>query len=441
MKDRNVDLRGVCDKWAQQSNPWRASGKARSNRSRRTEEASRLTVTLAPGVPRDAPWLRLLGATDPYGRGPLLLQASALKASDLQVLAGRPEVSSIEPDCPLPGGALAPFKTSSRSCAAQSQWNARAIGLDKLSPAPARTWVVVMDSGVHCRHPDLQAAMVMPDGSPFPPEPDTGVPCPPAPGSDFICSDDMPNECSSGWACAHGTSMAGIIGARGLLVAGVNSNVGLRSVRMVRGDGKVFDRTKTLSDLAEAVRVANALGADVINMSWTVLHAAVPLHDAIVEVGSPGAAGPRRSLAVAASGGGYPANFHGIANLLSVGGARVKSNLSIVSSTFNWASTDHFVAPGYAQTTVPPDGDGCAEGTSIATAYVAGAASRVMADPRLASCTPAQIKEILLCTAEVKPLANLDQVNVNFLSLAFLEQENLRSQACANGRSWPSCVP
>jgi subtilisin family serine protease len=447
IKDREVDLEGVCDTWALQSNPWRTPSGVRSGRDGATQKALQLAITLAADVPRDLLLLQLAGMSDPYKRGPLLLRASAASADQVLQLAQRPQIASIEPDCPLPARAISRYTAQWQECPEISRWNAEAIGLKEPSRAPARTYVVIMDSGLQCRHPDLLDAMATQDGSPFPPNPDDGAPCPWAENSDFVERDHMPNACSNWFECAHGTSMASIIGGRGKLVTGINKHASLRSVRVLRGDGNVFDGTRTLADLAEAIRVANGLGAHVINVSWTVPYGARLLKQAIVEVGSPRARGPMRSLVVAASadvleqGAAYPADFLGVANLVSVAAVRVDSDLSIRTSTMRYSNADHFVAPGYANTAMPPDTAACGMGESVATAYVSGAASRVMSDPRLTRCTPAEIKEILLCAAEVKPLVNKRGKSAHFLSLVVLARESLRSQACASGRSWPACVP
>lgn len=172
----------------------------------------------------------------------------------------------------------------------------------------------------------------------------------------------------------HGTHLAGIIGAagnNGKGVAGVAWRTRIMACKFLDGAGNGSN-----SDAVTCIEFARSNGATVINLSWGGNSFSAAVSNAIYAAQNDGI------IFTAAAGNNgrdndvtpfYPANLR-MANLVSVGAStRLDSVWS--SSSYGDNSVDLF-APGSAifSTTYSTDSSyGNMSGTSMATAYVAGA--------------------------------------------------------------------
>jgi RHS repeat-associated protein len=171
----------------------------------------------------------------------------------------------------------------------------------------------------------------------------------------------------------HGTSVAGVIAARGdnrVGAAGVMWRAGLMSLRVLDAAG-VGD----VAAAVEAIDYAAAMGASVINCSWGSGAESLALRDAIVRAGSRGV------LVVASAGNGaedidgapyYPAAFD-LPNLIAVAATDRFDNLAPFSN--RGAVRVAVAAPGVdILTTKTGGGYFFVNGTSAAAALVSGVA-------------------------------------------------------------------
>ena len=198
----------------------------------------------------------LAGATPPPGAdwigGP-----NWIVLGDPAVLAKHPGVWMAEPDRRLPVATRA-WDDPARG----GQWYADALGMETLwevSTGSPALRVAVIDSGIDITHPDLATAVAEPydalaqDDDPSPP-----------------CEDLTAPDCDS-----HGTSVSGVIAARGnnqVGIVGLCPSCTLVPIRMLgaRGGG-------SLSEILRAFEHAIASDAAVINNSWGFTeHVAVP---------------------------------------------------------------------------------------------------------------------------------------------------------------------
>jgi subtilisin family serine protease len=185
--------------------------------------------------------------------------------------------------------------------------------------------VAVVDSGVDLSHPDIAANIwtnpgeiagnqIDDDGNGYVDD---------VHGWDFVAGDDNPLD-----PLNHGTHVAGIIGAVGdnaLGTTGVCWRVSIMPLRFITAAGY-----GTTSEAIEAIEYADAMGADVINLSWggpdfsQALKAAIDAAHALVVC----AAGNDGSdMAVSPT---YPAAFDS-ANILSVGASNADDDLASFS--------------------------------------------------------------------------------------------------------------
>lgn len=203
--------------------------------------------------------------------------------------------------------------------------------------------VAVIDSGVDCRHPDLNCVKQY----------------------DAITNKEEQEDQNG-----HGTHVAGTIGARhdAVGVAGVASGVSLLAVKFLGANG-----SGALSDAIRAVNWAVDNGADIINASWGCRGCfSQAMHQAIKRAGDAGV------LFIAAAGNSgvsndasphYPSDYE-LDNVVSVGAISQANKLASFS---NYGESVDAVAPGTGiLSTAPGGGYQRLSGTSMATPHIAG---------------------------------------------------------------------
>lgn len=195
----------------------------------------------------------------------------------------------------------------------------------------------------------------------------------------------------------HGTHCAGLIAARagnGIGTAGIagQGNVKIMIV-------KVFDKNKgktSVKKLISAIRYATAMGADIINASWSGMvnseKEANLLKEAIIESGK---------LFITAAGNygesndnevTYPAHFGDLDNVVVVGSVKEDGTLSEFS---DYGQSVHVAADGEnIYSTFAGSKYGYSSGTSMSTAIVTGMASLVYSTKH--SVYPKAVKQLLL---------------------------------------------
>jgi hypothetical protein len=276
------------------------------------------------------------------------------------------------------------------------------------------TVVAVLDSGIDPEHPDLKDNLwrnpretagdsTDNDGNGYV---DDVI------GYDFYDGDGDPT-----YTHAHGTHVAGVIGAVGNNargVCGIAWRVPLMSLRVFR-DTK---ESAPVDRIVEAIDYAAAHGARVINMSW-----GGPIESECLRSAIERASGV---LFVASVGNGfdgvgadlqehpqYPASF-ALDNIVAV----AASNEEGVAPFSNRGGPALLAAPGVRVWTTEAGGDICGTfGTSVASGFVSGAASLVWG--YLEPAGPAELKRILV--EHVKwPMAG---VSAGALDISFLCHE------------------
>ena len=208
---------------------------------------------------------------------------------------------------------------------------------------------------------------------------------------------------------AHGTHIAGIIGARGnnaTGVAGVNWIASMMAIKVLgaSGSGTVSD---VVAGLQFAVQAKAAFAATagarirVLSNSWASGAPSTALRDAI------DAANSSDMLVVTAAGNGgsnndvvpvYPGSY-ALPNLVTVA-ASTSSDQRAPFSNYG-ATSVHLAAPGSAvMSTVPGNAYMVSQGTSMAAAHVSGAALLALS---MCSVTTQELKALLLNSADGVP--------------------------------------
>lgn len=166
----------------------------------------------------------------------------------------------------------------------------------------------------------------------------------------------------------HGTTVAGVIGARRnnrIGTAGIAPGVRLVTLRAFDGTGNGQD-----DDVAAAIVYAADIGVDVLNMSFGDFYLSPLMHDAISYAAAKGV------VLVASSGNDGVSDPHypsGFTEVMSIG-ATTEGDLLSPFSTFG--SQLSMVAPGVDIYTTSLGGEYSAvSGTSFASPYVAGVAA------------------------------------------------------------------
>ncbi len=229
------------------------------------------------------------------------------------------------------------------------QWGLRAIGAEGAwgITRGAGITVAVLDSGVDRTHPDL-AGRLLP-------------------------TRDLVGDGNVGDPFGHGTRIAGIIAGvmDGAGIAGLASDVRVLPIRVLAADGE-GDQRRTARGIREAVEA----GAQVINLSLSSQTRSTAQAQAIEYALARGvtvvaAAGNRRTQG---SPTVFPAAYPGVIGVSSVAPTLRASKFASRGSFIDLA------APGQRILTTLPGGRwGNDDGTSLAAAYVAGAAALVRA--------------------------------------------------------------
>ncbi len=239
--------------------------------------------------------------------------------------------------------------------------------------------VGVIDTGIDYNHPDLQANMWKNPGESGNGKETNGVDddgngyVDDWRGWDFANNDNDPFDDN-----AHGTHVAGIIGAvgnNGKGVSGANWTVSLVGLKFLTGSG-----SGTTDDAIEAILYAVQMGFPILNNSWGGGGFSQGLADAIEAANQAGI------LFVAAAGNNgrnndtspnYPSNYTS-ENVLAVASSD-RRDLRSSFSNYGLVSVD-LAAPGSdILSTVPNGGYQEFSGTSMATPYAVGVAALVLA--------------------------------------------------------------
>jgi subtilisin family serine protease len=190
-------------------------------------------------------------------------------------------------------------------------------------------------------------------------------------GWDFVSGDNQPQDGNG-----HGTHVAGTIGARGndgVGIAGVTWSTSLMALRILNNNG-----VGSVSAAISAYALAARDGARVLNASLGGTGYSQAEHDAI-------AAAPNTLFVVAAGNSSdnddasaeYPCDYD-LPNLICV--AASDHDDSLASFSNYGATTVDLAAPGVGVlSTLPGNTYSQADGTSVATPFVSGAAALLLA--------------------------------------------------------------
>lgn len=231
----------------------------------------------------------------------------------------------------------------------------------QISSAGDDVLIALLDNGVDISHPSLQGHLVQ--------------------GWDFF--HDAPNTAVSGssFGEAHGTHVAGIIAATA-------PDAQIMPLQ-VSEDGIAY-----VSTVISAIKYAEDHGAVIANCSWNTVEE-IPLLKRVM------AASPLVFITAAGNDGRctddvpvYPASFD-LENVISVTSVDDNGALSYFST---YGSDIDLAARGNnIVSTIPGGGQGSLSGTSMATAYVSGAAALALSS---GAAEPASLKSTLKATAD-----------------------------------------
>jgi subtilisin family serine protease len=247
--------------------------------------------------------------------------------------------------------------------------------------------VAVVDTGIDYTHPDLGGCF--------------GASCRVRGGFDFVGNDSDPWDDHS-----HGTHVAGIVGAKGVMT-GVAPDVSFYALKVCNSAGDCYD-----SDIIAAVEWAVAHDADVISISLGGVGQpnddVNPLDEAVDEAS-------RRGFVVSVAAGNigpgaqtieHPATGSDVITVGSVNDHGTPGTADDDISSFSCRGPRAFgrldpdvSAPGEGiSSTMPGGGHGVKSGTSMAAPHVSGAAALMLEWNR--NLTAAQIRSRLMQSAE-----------------------------------------
>jgi len=282
-----------------------------------------------------------------------------------------------------------------------------------LSKNETRTVLIaIIDTGVDYRHPDLKDQMwvnpnEIPDNAI---DDDNNGYVDDIHGWDFYNNDASVchyAETENGYTADpddndnHGTHIAGIVAAtanNSIGISGVASNVNIQIMSLKIHGGS--SSSGTVANAIKAIRYAEAMGADICNLSWGTLNYSQPLELAIRE---------SSMLFVTAAGNNginnnstpmFPASLR-LPNLISV--AYIDNNGKLANDSNYGLSTVDIAAPGKDIFSTIVGGYGYSGGTSMAAPHITGLAAMMYAYQE--NVYPAQVKELIINT--MMPLDSL----------------------------------
>ena len=278
--------------------------------------------------------------------------------------------------------------------------------------------IAVIDTGVDYRHPDLQNSMWTNPNE----IPDNGVD---DDGNGYV--DDIHGwdfyhddatichyiETENGYTADpddndnHGTHIAGIIAAtadNSIGIAGVASNVNVQIMSLKIHGGTTS--SGSVANAIKAIRYAEAMGADICNLSWGTSNYNQALELVIRE----------SSMLFITAAGNYginnnstpvfPANLR-LPNLISV--AYIDCDGELDSASNYGVSTVDIAAPGRDIYSTLVGTYGYSSGSSMAAPHVTGLAAMIYAYQD--NIYPSQVKELIINT--LKPLDSLNGFIIN----------------------------
>ncbi len=279
--------------------------------------------------------------------------------------------------------------------------------------------VAIIDTGVDYQHPDLQEQMwINPNEIPDNGFDDDGNGyIDDIYGWDFVHNDASicdyivtkrgasanPDDNDN-----HGTHIAGIIGAtanNNIGIAGVASNVNVQLMSLKIHGGT--SSSGSVADAIKAIHYAEAMGADICNLSWGTTNYSQALELVIREssmlfVTAAGNTGQNNNSTPV-----FPANLR-LPNLISVGFIDYNGMLDAESNY--GVSTVDIAAPGKdIYSTLVGGSYGYLSGSSMAAPYITGLATMIYASQN--HIYPAQVKEQIINT--MTPLDSLNGYLIN----------------------------
>lgn len=288
-----------------------------------------------------------------------------------------------------------------------------------LAKEETRTVIVaVIDTGIDYQHPDLKDQMWINENE----IPGNGIDDDGNGYIDDIYGWDFFNnsgtichylETASGYTADpddndnHGTHIAGIIAAtanNSIGISGVASNVNIKIMSLKIHGGT--SSSGSVSNAIKAIQYAEAMGADICNLSWGTTNYSAALELAIRE---------SSMLFVTAAGNNglnnnstpvFPASLR-LPNLISVAYIDADGNLD-PSSNYGVSTVD-IAAPGKDIYSTLVGTYGYSSGSSMAAPYVTGLAAMIYAYHD--NIYPAQVKEIIINT--MQPLDSLNGYLIN----------------------------
>jgi len=350
-----------------------------------------LIVTQDPGLPPPHPHAEPLGPSGRSWRVPVVDVAAAV-ALGLE-LRGRPGITSALPDL-LSTRSVQRFDDPRYP----SQWYLHDLSMEALYEVtlgdPA-VRVAVIDSAIDTDHPDLAGALDAPYDAyadDDDPRPDPGV----------YCSGSTTDICDH-----HGTSVAGIIGARannGRDIVGVCPSCTLIPIRMI-GPGQ-----GTLGRDIAAFEHAIAADAAVINNSWgftTAVAVPAPLAELVRRAGAEPRGGLGALVIFAAGNDDREIGAQELQALPEVLTVSATDRYGLPTAYTNRGASVDLAAPS-ATVTLQAGGGVTTTfgGTSAAAPVVAGLAGWALSvDPELSASA---LKALLIDAAVPSPLVTAD---------------------------------